>query len=45
MKFEAIERETVILDPSNSMQRKTIPSEIRKIPLPEKLRASAILCP
>jgi len=33
MKFEAIERETVILDPSNNMQRKTIPSEIRKDPL------------
>jgi UDPglucose--hexose-1-phosphate uridylyltransferase len=33
MKFEAIERETVILDPTNNMQRKTIPSEIRKDPL------------
>ncbi len=33
MKFEAIERQTVILDPSNNMQRKTIPSEIRKDPL------------
>jgi galactose-1-phosphate uridylyltransferase len=33
MKFEAIERETVILDPNNNMQRKTIPSEIRKDPL------------
>ena len=33
MKFEAIERQTVILDPNNSMQRKTIPSEIRKDPL------------
>ncbi|MBW2489133.1 MAG: hypothetical protein JRE88_17780 [Deltaproteobacteria bacterium] len=33
MKFEAIERETVILDPSNNMERKTIPSEIRKDPL------------
>ena len=33
MKFEAIERETVILDPGNNMQRKTIPSEIRKDPL------------
>ncbi|MEJ2729655.1 MAG: hypothetical protein P8185_14305 [Deltaproteobacteria bacterium] len=33
MKFEAIKRETVILDPGNNMQRKTIPSEIRKDPL------------
>jgi UDPglucose--hexose-1-phosphate uridylyltransferase len=33
MKFEAIERETVILDPSNNLERKTIPSEIRKDPL------------
>ena len=33
MKFEAIERETVILDPHNNMERKTIPSEIRKDPL------------
>jgi UDPglucose--hexose-1-phosphate uridylyltransferase len=33
MKFEAIKRETVILDPNNSMQRKIIPSEIRKDPL------------
>ena len=33
MKFEAIERETVILDPSNNMQPKSIPSEIRKDPL------------
>jgi UDPglucose--hexose-1-phosphate uridylyltransferase len=33
MKFEAIERETVILDPGNNMERKTIPSEIRKDPL------------
>jgi galactose-1-phosphate uridylyltransferase len=33
MKFEAIERETVILDPNNNMQPKSIPSEIRKDPL------------
>ena len=33
MKFETIERETVILDPNNNMQRKSIPSEIRKDPL------------
>ena len=33
MKFEAIERQTVILDPNNNMERKTIPSEIRKDPL------------
>jgi galactose-1-phosphate uridylyltransferase len=33
MKFEAIERQTVILDPNNNMQRKAIPSEIRKDPL------------
>jgi UDPglucose--hexose-1-phosphate uridylyltransferase len=33
MKFEAIKRQTVILDPNNNMQRKTIPSEIRKDPL------------
>jgi galactose-1-phosphate uridylyltransferase len=33
MKFEAIERETVILDPNNNMARKSIPSEIRKDPL------------
>jgi galactose-1-phosphate uridylyltransferase len=36
MKFEAIERKTVILDPNNNMQRKTIPSEIRKDPLTGK---------
>jgi galactose-1-phosphate uridylyltransferase len=36
MKFEAIERNSVILDPSNNMQRKTIPSEIRKDPLTGK---------
>jgi galactose-1-phosphate uridylyltransferase len=36
MKFEAIERETVILDPVNNMQRKSIPSEIRKDPLTGK---------
>ncbi len=36
MKFEAIERETVILDPNNNMQRKLIPSEIRKDPLTGK---------
>jgi hypothetical protein len=36
MKFEAIERETAILDPSNNMQRKSIPSEIRKDPLTGK---------
>ena len=33
MEFEAIKRETVILDPNNNMQRKIIPSEIRKDPL------------
>jgi len=33
MKFEAIGRETVILDPTNNMERKSIPSEIRKDPL------------
>lgn len=33
MKFEAIERETVILDPKNNMARRSIPSEIRKDPL------------
>ena len=33
MKFEAIKRETVILDPGNNMQRRTIPSEIRVDPL------------
>jgi galactose-1-phosphate uridylyltransferase len=33
MKFEAIERETVILDPNNNMERKSIPSQIRKDPL------------
>ena len=36
MKFEAIERETVILDPNNNMQPKPIPSEIRKDPLTGK---------
>ena len=36
MKFEAIERQTVILDPNNNMQRKLIPSEIRKDPLTGK---------
>ena len=33
MKFEAIQRETVILDPNNNMESKSIPSEIRKDPL------------
>jgi galactose-1-phosphate uridylyltransferase len=33
MKFEAIQRETVILDPKNDMARRSIPSEIRKDPL------------
>ena len=33
MKFEAIRRETVILDPKNDMARRSIPSEIRKDPL------------
>jgi hypothetical protein len=33
MKFETIERETVILNPRKNMKRKTIPSEIRKDPL------------
>jgi UDPglucose--hexose-1-phosphate uridylyltransferase len=36
MKFEAIKRETVILDPGNNMKPKTIPSEIRKDPLTGK---------
>ena len=36
MKFEAIKRETVILDPGNNMQPKLIPSEIRKDPLTGK---------
>ena len=33
MKFEAIARETVLLDPSNDMAPKKIPNEIRKDPL------------
>ena len=33
MKFEAIVRETVLLDPNNDMARKDIPNEIRKDPL------------
>lgn len=33
MKFEAIQRQTVILDPNNNMESKSIPSEIRKDPL------------
>ena len=33
MKFEAIPRETVLLDPNNDMARKDIPNEIRKDPL------------
>ena len=33
MKFEVIQRETIILDPKNNMARKSIPSEIRKDPL------------
>ena len=36
MKFEAITRETVILDPNDNMKPKTIPSEIRKDPLTGK---------
>ena len=33
MKFEAIPRETVLLDPNNDMAPKNIPNEIRKDPL------------
>ncbi len=33
MKFEAIKKETVILDPKKNMAKKVIPSEIRKDPL------------
>jgi UDPglucose--hexose-1-phosphate uridylyltransferase len=33
MKFEAVQKETVILDPKNNMARRSIPSEIRKDPL------------
>ena len=33
MKFEAIARETVLLDPNNNLARKHIPNEIRKDPL------------
>jgi galactose-1-phosphate uridylyltransferase len=36
MKFEAIPRETVLLDPSNDMAPKNIPNEIRKDPLTGK---------
>ncbi len=36
MKFEAIARETVLLDPNNEMARKNIPNEIRKDPLTGK---------
>jgi galactose-1-phosphate uridylyltransferase len=36
MKFEAIERKTIILDPGNDMQPKHIPCEIRKDPLTGK---------
>jgi len=36
MKFEAIPRETVLLDPGNDMAPKNIPNEIRKDPLTGK---------
>jgi galactose-1-phosphate uridylyltransferase len=36
LKFEAILRETVILDPNNNMAPRTIPNEIRKDPLTGK---------
>ena len=36
MKFEAIKRKTIILDPGNDMQPKRIPSEIRRDPLTGK---------
>jgi len=36
MKFEAIPRETVLLDPGNNMVPKNIPNEIRKDPLTGK---------
>ena len=36
MKFEAIPRETVLLDPNDNMARKNIPNEIRKDPLTGK---------
>ena len=36
MKFEAIAREAVLLDPSDNLARKTIPNEIRRDPLTGK---------
>ena len=36
MKFEAIARETVLLDPDNNLTPKHIPNEIRKDPLTGK---------
>lgn len=33
MKFESVQKETVILNPAKNMERKTIPSEIRTDPL------------
>jgi len=36
MKFEAIQRETILLDPNNDMAPKNIPNQIRKDPLTGK---------
>ena len=36
MKFEAIARETILLDPSDNLARKSIPNEIRRDPLTGK---------
>ena len=33
MKFKALKKETIILDPAKNMEQKSIPSEIRKDPL------------
>ena len=36
MQFEAVARETVLLDPDNNLSPKQIPNEIRKDPLTGK---------
>lgn len=41
MKFEALKKETIVLNPANNMARRTIPSEIRMDPLTNR---SARIC-
>ena len=41
MKFEALKKETIVLNPAKNMEQRTIPSEIRMDPLTDR---SARIC-